>query len=133
MRKVYLVSFLVFLLPACSTFDSRSPEEIVADRAQKRVDALMAGEYEVSYQYTTPSYRTTEGVGRYGTRWAGVGMWLSATVSKVECRGGERIDRCKVAIEVLYKAARYEPTVTFLSEDWLLIDGDWYLYQKLGE
>lgn len=133
MRNFWTFLTLALVLGACSTFDSRTPEEVVADRAQKRVDALMAGDYEGAYQYTTPSYRTTEGVGRYGTRWAGVGMWLSANVTKVQCSGTERIDRCKVFVEVLYKAMRYEPMTTSLSEDWLLIDGGWYLYQNLGE
>lgn len=133
MRKLWLVSSLSVFVSACSTFDTRAPEEIVADRAQKRVDALMAGDYAASYQYTTPSYRTTEGVGRYGTRWAGVGMWISAKVTQVECSGADSAVRCQVALEVRYRAARFEPTTTFLSEDWLLIDGNWYLYQNLAE
>ena len=133
MRNFWTFLLWTLVLGACSTFDTRTPEEIVADRAQKRVDALMVGDYEGSYQYTTPSYRSTEGVGRYGTRWAGVAMWLSADVVKVECSGVDLVNRCKAVVEVVYKAARYETMTTNLSEDWLLVNGSWYLYQNLGE
>ena len=131
-RQIFALFFLL-ALGACTVLDSRAPEEVVADRAQQRLDTLMEGDYEASYQFTTPGYRTTEGPGRYGTRWAGVSMWLSAQVSNVTCSGREQVDRCEVTVEVSYKAARYEPTTTFLVEDWLLIKGGWYLYQNMTE
>lgn len=131
-RQIFALFFLLSL-GACTLLDARAPEEVVADRAQQRLDTLMEGDYEASYQFTTPGYRTTEGPGRYGTRWAGVSMWLSAQVSDVTCSSREQVDRCEVTVKVSYKAARYEPTTTFLVEDWLLIKGNWYLYQKMTE
>lgn len=131
-RRVF-AGFVFLAVSACSALDGRTPEEVVADRAQERLDTLMKGDYEASYQFTTPGYRSTEGPGRYGTRWAGVGMWLSAEVKSVKCTGDEQVDRCRVGVEVLYKAVRFDPTTTFLAEDWLLINNNWYLYQNLAE
>ncbi len=133
MGRLVFVLFIFVGFSACSVLDGRTPEELVAYRAQQRLDTLMAGDYKASYEFTTPGYRSTEGPGQYGTRWAGVTMWLSAQVTNVTCAGGEQADRCKVAIEVSYKAARFEPTTTFLAEHWLLIDNNWYLYQNLAE
>ena len=132
--RSFVFSLLVLLtFPGCSVLTPKTPEEIVAHRAQKRIDLLMSGDYEASYEFATPGYRTTEGAGRYGTRWSGVGMWLSAVVTRVDCGGTVETDRCEATVKVNYKAARFEPTETYLKEDWLLIDGNWYLYQNFGE
>ena len=133
MGRQFFALFFLLALSACSVLDGSTPEEVVTDRAQQRLDTLMQGDYEASYQFTTPGYRSTEGPGRYGTRWAGVSMWLSAQVSNVTCSGREQVDRCQVSVVVSYKAARYEPTTTFLVEDWLLINGKWFLYQNMAE
>lgn len=133
MRLASLYMFALFVLGGCSALPTKSPEEIVIERAQQRIDLLMAGDYQASYEFTTPGYRSTESVGRYGTRWSGVGMWISANVIKAECTAAELIDRCKAAVQVVYRAVGYDPLTTILTEDWILIDDNWYLYQNLSE
>ena len=133
MRLIRLHVLVLLLLGGCSAFPTKSPEEIVFERAQQRLDLLMAGDYQASYEFTTPGYRSTESAGRYGTRWSGVGMWISANVTKAECAAAEAVDRCKAVVEVVYRAVGYDPLTTILTEDWLLIGGQWYLYQNLSE
>ena len=133
MRLISLYMFVLSVLGGCSALPSKSPEEIVFERAQQRIDLLMAGDYQASYEFTTPGYRSTESAGRYGTRWSGVGMWISANVTEAECAAAETVDRCKAVVEVLYRAVGYDPLTTILTEDWLLIGGQWYLYQNLSE
>ena len=133
MRLIRLHLLVLFVLGGCSVLPTKSPEEIVIERAQQRIDLLMAGDYQASYEFTTPGYRSTESAGRYGTRWSGVGMWISADVTKVECVAAEAVDRCKAVVEVVYRAVGYDPLTTILTEDWLLIGGQWYLYQNLSE
>ena len=133
MRLISLYMFVLSVFGGCSALPSKSPEEIVIERAQQRIDLLMAGDYQASYEFTTPGYRSTESVGRYGTRWSGVGMWISANVIKAECTAAELIDRCKAAVQVVYRAVGYDPLTTILTEDWILIDDSWYLYQNLSE
>ena len=60
-------------------------------------------------------------------------MWLSATVQSTNCPGVQPVNRCKVSAEIVYRAARHEALSTAMIEDWLLIDGNWYLYQEIGE
>jgi hypothetical protein len=124
----------VLLAGGCSLLEQKPPEQVVASRAQKRVDLLMEGDFERAYIFTTPGYRTTEGVGRYGTRWAGTQMWLSARVEEVVCRAGNADlgppDRCQVLLRVTYTAPGMGLSETTLSEDWILTEGNWYLYQK---
>ena len=133
MRTLFLLSFFPVLLGACATFEPKSPEQAVAERSRARIDALMSRDYEAAYQYTTPGYRSTEGVIKYTSRWAGVGMWRSADITRVDCEAAEPVERCKVWLDVNYQAPGFEPVTTALDENWLLIKGEWYLYQKIGE
>ena len=135
------VVLMLLIAQGCAVLDDRTPEEIVAARAIERINLLMAGEYEEAYLYTTPGYRSTEGVGRYGTRWAGTSMWVSANITSVKCAEPEGIDgpstRCQVAMQVKYRfIAAGSPSginQTALFEDWIYTDGNWFLYQKLAE
>ena len=142
--RTFLQSFALsalLVVQGCAVFDDRTPEEIVAARAIERVNLLMAGEYEEAYLYTTPGYRSTEGVGRYGTRWAGTSMWVSASIKSVKCPGLEGAEgaptRCKVAMQVQYRfiAAGTVSGInqTVLFEDWIYTGGNWFLYQKLAD
>ena len=133
MQKLLVSTTLAVLLSACASLDPMSPEEMVAARAQQRFDALMVYDYAAAYEYTTPGYRSTESVSRYSSRWGGAGMWLSATVQSASCPGVQPANRCQVVAEIVYKPPRHEVLSTALIEDWLLIDGNWYLYQKIGE
>ena len=133
MQKPLVFTTLAVLLSACASLDPINPEEIVAARAQQRFDALMVYDYETAYQYATPGYRSTESVSRYSSRWGGAGMWQSATVQSASCPDVQPANRCQVVAEIVYKPPRHEVLSTALIEDWLLIDGNWYLYQKIGE
>ena len=133
MQKLLVFMILPVVLSACASMGSMSPEEIVAARAQQRFDALMAYDYDAAYQFASPGYRTTESVSRYSSRWGGAGMWLSATVQSASCPGVQPVNRCKVSAEIVYQPPRPETLSTALIEDWLLIDGNWYLYQEIGE
>ena len=133
MQKLLVLTILPVVLSACASMGSMSPEEVVAARAQQRFDALMAYDYEAAYRFASPGYRTTESVSRYSSRWGGAGMWLSATVQSASCPGVQLVNRCKVSAEIVYQPPRHETLSTALIEDWLLIDGNWYLYQEIGE
>ena len=127
--------FFVLVASGCGVLGKRSPEEAVAKRAQDRVDLLRAGEYDAAYTYATPGYRTTESVSRYGTRWAGVNMWLSADVTSVLCDYDKSgVTRsCKAFLGVTYIAAGHGEQETLLEERWIAVDGRWYLHQRLAE
>ena len=128
--QVSVLFALLLAFTGCSIIDPRPAEEIVASRAQQRVDALMAGDYEAAYAFTTPGYRTAESAARYGTRWSGVGMWRAAEVSKITCN--EAATKCMVALRVTFYARQFGEQTTSLREEWLLIDGNWYVYQDIG-
>lgn len=103
-------------------------EQIVAQRAQQRIDALMAGEVAESLEYTSPSYRQTSTQSQYAADYAGVANWTEAIVEKVTCEA----ERCDVRMAVSYRmnAPRAHTIVSSrpVDEVWIRVDGQWYLY-----
>lgn len=121
---ITMLLFLSVMLSACS--DSRPPEQIVKERSQQRLDALLKGDIATALEFTTPAYQQMTTVNRYNLRVQGAGYWSKAIVSKVECDE----DVCNLVSMVTYK----HPSVGFentrlLDEKWLKIDGQWWLYQ----
>ena len=49
MQKLLVSTTLAVLLSACASLDPVSPEEMVAARAQQRLDALMVYDYDAAY------------------------------------------------------------------------------------
>ncbi len=115
------------LLTAC--VDNRPPEEIVAERAQARWDAMIAKEFEDGWAFYTPGYRqhTSAQDLRYELRGKPV-QWNQAEVRAVDCEE----DRCQVRISLEYELVagpdpvRGMPVRTPLTETWLKIDGRWW-------
>lgn len=118
------------VLSGCALFRADPPEVIVAERAQQRLDLLLAYEVEASYAYMTPGYRSARTWQEYSRGVAGVGMWLSATVASVDCGDLAEPVRCDVAVLVDFKAPRLPQSQTYLRESWVKSGRDWYLYQK---
>ncbi|HMB40230.1 MAG TPA: hypothetical protein VKO85_14215, partial [Wenzhouxiangellaceae bacterium] len=76
--NISLILGMAFLLAACSE-PPRAPEEIVAERAQARWDAVIAGDPESSYEYQTPGYREKTSVMDHVIRYSRRQItWLAA-------------------------------------------------------
>jgi len=129
-QRVLLLIFMV-ALQGCAAFSSLPAEERVAQRSQERLDLMWSGEMKASYDYTTPGYRSARTWTEYKAKWLGVGMWKEAEVHRVDCGDLEPPSRCEATIRVVFVAPRQAAATTYLKEQWLLVDGDWYLYQKL--
>lgn len=129
-HRIYWIVFII-ALQGCAVFTSKPPEERVAQRSQERLDLMWSGEMKASYEYTTPGYRSARTWQEYKANWLGVGMWKEAEVHAVDCGDLEPPSRCEATIRVVFVAPRQQATTTYLKEQWLLVEGDWYLYQKL--
>ena len=133
--KMKLITLLLIAaaLGGCAIFDNRPPEEIVGERAQTRLDLLLSKDFERSYQYMTPGYRAIHTVDQYTVDFAGSGMWTDTSIATVGCtRIGEApVTACKVIALISYPAPRmgYIQT-TEVTENWVLLDGRWYLNHK---
>jgi len=118
--------WIVFLLmTGCTSSMVMTPEEQVRQRAQERIDFLLAGDLTTSMGYTTPAYRQASTRGRYGARFAGAANWTSAEVESVACEA----ERCEVSVQISYQLPRPRIINTrSLDEVWIKVDGQWYIY-----
>ena len=127
-RIAALLLAAVTLLSGCMGMQQQS--ETAGERAQKRWDALVSGEYEVAYAYLSPGFRSTLSPEEYrASMRARTVRWVKGTVFKAhEC---EPL-RCQVTVKVDYKVASRMPGVgTYamaqgLKENWINVDGVWY-------
>lgn len=119
-------------LAGCAALDSRPPEEIVKERAAKRWQALVSGDFNTAYDYASPAYRQGKTRDYYVNkqRNAGVVQWLSATVVSVKCEGA----RCKTTTELTSKPLipGFRGTLrSGIEETWILEDGRWWFPESL--
>ena len=133
-RQVVITVFLTWLLGGCAVFDDRTPEERVRERAQKRVDTLMVGDFEASYAHASPGYRSAHSLSQYQKKFGGVIMWKEAAAGDISCADpGDNglVVKCDLEMMITYRARgmTWDQT-TAVPETWILVDGEWYLYIK---
>ncbi len=138
-RCFRIIPLCFVVLAGCSTLPGgQAPEEVVAARAQARMDALMAADYKLALTFYSPGYREVYGPSELARRYAGVRGWKSVTVDRVVCaasaddgtEGAETAaaDRCRVFMTAEYVLQRQNlPMVRPRQEDWLFVAGDWYI------
>ena len=120
------------LLAACSPpaeDDSRSPEEIVAERAQAWWQAHIDKDFGAAWELATPGFReATRREIFIDSRSIGNFRFLEADVVQVECE--EQL--CEATVDVYYQpvgapgALAKMKTKTTNREKWLKIDGQWW-------
>lgn len=117
------------LLASCAALDTRSPEEVVAERAQARWEALVAGNIQDAYQYYSPGYRSGVSAGALAGQVAGRQVqWKKANIHEVTCE--EAV--CRAVVFVDYQARSPLPRVgrlessTRVEETWIESGGNWY-------
>lgn len=128
LARMSLALAVVLLAAGCAEFGAKShlpPEEAVRLRAQAWADALLAGDLQGAWAYTSPHYRQFSTSKDYSRFVLGSGRWSSAVVDSVRCTE----DVCDVKIIVEYeiklmKMANRRP----LDYKWVLVDSEWWLH-----
>lgn len=113
-------------LPGCTSLGLfQTPEERVAQRAQARLDALLAGDIKKAFTFLAPASREATSWQRWGSNYAGVGQWRAVSVNSVKCD----LDRCDVNASVSYEMVRPRMKNTrSRNEVWINVNGQWYFY-----
>ncbi|HAS22545.1 MAG TPA: hypothetical protein DCR51_05255, partial [Idiomarina loihiensis] len=71
--NLLLCCFGVVALVGCASTTPVASDDQVADRAQKRLDALVEGDFAKAYSYATPGYRQSVSLSAHKPQFAGAG------------------------------------------------------------
>ncbi|HKK57574.1 hypothetical protein [Marinobacter sp.] len=117
----------ITLVAACS--DNRPPEEIVAERAQARWDAMVERDFEKVWEFFPPGLREQTSQAVFAVEYARRPIrWDSARVTAVDCEKR----RCEISTEVSYTVAGGPATLAGMQNSrsvkgvWIEIDGEWW-------
>ena len=133
--RIILVA-VVLLVASCATIDTRSPEEIVGERALAQSEALVAQDFDTALSYTVPSYRQGPRAAFYQANHSGSGYWTRTEVRWVQCEDGPEAERCSVRIWTYgsppfsgrFVSNRGDSAPSRWDSIWVKIDGQWYQY-----
>lgn len=119
-------------LGGCAGLDmGKAPEQIVAERAVARWNAVIANKWDEAYAYATPGYRAANSVEAYQARIQSAVIRREAVeVSRVEC---PQADACTATLVLSYQSVMpgYPRLSTQFTERWILDDGKWYIHVPL--
>lgn len=126
-RALFICCLVFFVLAGCASYPSKSPQDMVASRAQKHMEFVMEQDFSKALKYVSPASRSRVGVQGYQRMYGGVGMWVAADVSEVKCR--EEV--CDVTLRIEYKIRSSSLTgYTKTSQRWIKLDDEWWIYYK---
>ena len=121
-----LAVMMAISLAGCTSLGLfQTPEERVQHRAQARLDALLAQEFEKAFSFLAPALRKTTTWQRYNSNYAGVSQWRAVSVNSVKCN----VDRCDASVSVTYQMVRPKLENTRSEREvWIDVNGQWYFY-----
>ena len=132
-RRVLGVAALASALAGCAGLKPKTPEEVVAQRAEARWAALIKGDFDGAYAYLPPSFRAVVSAPDYRKRFGAAGQWSNAIVHKVSCEA----ESCKATVRITTQirlprfAMTLPETTTYLDEIWVREEGQWWRYEAL--
>lgn len=127
-----LLASLALILGGCAGMGANSsPEQIVAERAAARWNAIIANQWQQAYEYATPGYRAATSVEVFqGSTINAAIRREAAEVARVDC---PQADNCTATVRLSYQPVMpgYPRMSTEFSERWILEDGKWYIHLSL--
>jgi len=110
-----------------------SPENSIAERAQDRWDALLAGDFETAYGFYSPGYRSTASVVDFAFEYQSRRVhWTSAEYKEHNCLE----NTCTVLFDMRYTINKPVPGLDkwdgtdIIAEKGVRTDGQWWFLPK---
>lgn len=132
-RLSVLAALAVTALVGCAGLTSSvPPEQVVRQLATQRWQALLSGDFDKAYEFTTPSYRQIKSAATYRLqKQALLVKWISAEVVGAKCDG----PKCDLFYKLEFKPLvpmRFDGTLfSGNSEVWVFEGGQWWAFEDL--
>lgn len=127
-KKALIYFGFAVALTGCSILSvDKSPEKVVEQRSQARIDLLIKGESEKAWRYTTPTFRQRIAAKNYQLIVAGAVNWRKGVVRSVSCEA----ERCEVLITLTHYMPEFKQVSEMpLREVWIHTEGNWWIYHR---
>ena len=119
-------------ITACATVPGTS-DSFIAERAQDRWDALLAGDYETAYSFYSPGYRSGTSVFDFAfTIKSRRVLWTSAQYKEHNCLENS----CTVLFDIGFRVNMPAPGLDkwdgsdVIKEKWVKTNGQWWYLPK---
>lgn len=117
--------------PQLSQGNTQTDESQLSARAQARWDALIKGDFETAYGFTTPAYRQAFSLAHFRGGFGSGVQWKEARVLKADVAG----DVAEVTVEVSYAVPVPAAKVTYedkqaVQEKWIKEDEMWWHFSR---
>jgi hypothetical protein len=139
-RRSFVVAGLAYAmlsaLPGCATLEPEESEKwresqrpVLKARAEARWGALIKGDIENAYTYTTPEYRAVVNLQQYKGKYGRVVDWRGARVVDI---GYDVPTVASVSVEVTYRVdlpgtgGELIETKKAISEKWIYKNREWW-------
>jgi hypothetical protein len=130
LARPFAAVLLAGAILGCAT-GAGKPDDVVRQRADQVWKALIASDFEKSYEYMPPSYRAVTPLQRYKNGFGGAIKWVGAEVVSVKCDTEDKcIAHMKVEARTVLRGFRKDmpPLVNYFDETWVREDGQWWLF-----
>ncbi len=129
-KSVAMLSGVV-LLSACAGLQEmgKTPEELVRMRAESRWQAIIAGDWESAYSFSTPAFRSAVGLAAFTDRLRGAANRKGVEIRSVTCQQAT----CDVVLRLVFQPLMprgHGELTTDMNERWVEVAGRWYVYQR---
>ena len=118
-------------LGGCAALTPKTPEQIVAERAEARWNALIQGEFEQAWTYTQPGFRAVVRQKDYSKRFGSAGQWRGVQVHSVNCEAERCTVKLRLTSRLMLPRLADRDIVGYIDEAWVREDGQWWFYQAL--
>ena len=121
----------VLALAGCAAFTPKTPEQVVAERAEARWDALIHRNFEKAWEYTQPAYRALVAQKDYSKQFGAAGQWKGVQVHQVTCEPERCTVRLRLTSTLNVPRFQGQELIGYIDETWVRSDGQWWFYQSL--
>ena len=128
---VPLLAAGVLALAGRAALTPKTPEQVVAERAEARWAALIDGDFDKAWTYTQPGYRAVVKQKDYRKQFGSGGQWVGVQVHGVTCEAERCTVHLRLTTRVLVPPRPNREIAGYLQEEWVREEGQWWYYQAL--
>lgn len=131
--SVVCLVFAAVIVAGCATTGVGSPpaEEVVLERAQARLNAMLARDWAAAYPFMTPGYRAIVPQRRFGNQFQGPVQWEEAKAKDAKCEEKRCVVNVEVSFRLVLPGHMDRITSTNFEEIWVLEDGQWFKFEPM--